>query len=117
MKKTITALMALSLSVIWLPASASEQGQPGHAYMKDAVTPAPGLNYAKEKGIYRGIVEVGKSGLTLINGTGTYLLKQDPEPGVPALETMVGKVVMVSGRLEKNKHGILLIVTNAVAAE
>ena len=117
MKNKITILLILSLSAVAFLVSANEQELSGNSYMKDAVTPAPGTNYENKNGIYRGIIEQHTTGLALTNETGTYQIKQAAEPGIPALETMVGKVVMVSGYIVKSKHGFFLKVTNAVTAE
>ena len=117
MKNTITVLLVLSLSAVTFLVSANEQELSGNSYMQDAVTPAPGANYENKDGIYRGIIEQNNTGLALTNGTVTYQVKQAAEPGIPALETMVGKVVMVSGHIVKSKHGFFLKVTNAVTAE
>lgn len=116
MKNTITALLVLTLSAVSFLVSANEQELSGSS-LKDAVTPAPGANYENKDGIYRGIIEQNNAGFALTNGTGTYQIKQAREPGIPPLETMVGKVVMVSGHIVKSKHGFFLKVTNAVTAE
>ena len=60
----------------------------------------------------QGVLETSDTGLTLFDGEKTYVLETDRD-----MEKMLGEVVLVSGSLKRDSHGIFIHVDQAGLAD
>ena len=60
----------------------------------------------------QGVLETSDTGLTLFDGEKTYVLETDRD-----MEKMLGEVVLVSGSLKRDGHGIFIHVAHAGLAD
>ncbi|MEH0019631.1 MAG: hypothetical protein V6Z89_08260 [Desulfobacter sp.] len=115
MKKAVIAALIVGLVGIGYMAFATEQGATRETAAQE--TMAAGTDALAEGPInVRGVVEKSESGLALFNGKETYLLKGGEEVREDALEGMIGKLVKISGDLEKDDKGAWINVKEAVVA-
>lgn len=104
-KTILIAVLIVGLIGVGTMAWASEQkNEPAKQVTADAsmdVTPIE----------VKGMMKQTESGLLLFDGKETYLLKCDK-----ALENLIGKLVTISGDLQKDENGSAIVVKKAMVA-